>query len=58
MNAEQELEVKELAFRLLKEKPYLAMEYLDYNEDTVTMLYDDLNHEMNGSASDQYKQNW
>ena len=58
MNVEQELEVKELAFRLLKEKPYLAMEYLDYNEDTVTMLYDDLNHEMNGSASDQYKQNW
>ena len=58
MNAEQELEVKELAFRLLKEKPYLAMEYLDYNEDTVTMLYDDLNHEMNGSASEQYKQNW
>lgn len=58
MNAEQELDVKELAFRLLKEKPYLAMEYLDYNEDTVTMLYDDLNHEMNGSASEQYKQNW
>ena len=29
MNIEQELEVKELAFRLLKEKPYLAMEYLD-----------------------------
>jgi hypothetical protein len=58
MNIEQELEVKELAFRLLKEKPYLAMEYLDYNEDTVTMLYDDLNHEMNGSASEQYKQNW
>ena len=26
MNIEQELEVKELAFRLLKEKPYLAME--------------------------------
>ena len=58
MTAEQELEVNELAFRLLKEKPYLAMEYLDYNEDTVTMLYDDLNHEMNGSASEQYKQNW
>ena len=58
MTAEQELEVKELAFRLLMEKPYLAMEYLDYNEDTVTMLYDDLNHEMNGSASEQYKQNW
>ena len=58
MHIEQELEVKELAFRLLKEKPYLAMEYLDYNEDTVTMLYDDLNHEMNGSASEQYKQNW
>lgn len=58
MTTEQELEVKELAFRLLKEKPYLAMEYLDYNEDTVTMLYDDLNHEMNGSASEQYKQNW
>ena len=58
MNIEQELEVKELSFRLLKEKPYLAMEYLDYNEDTVTMLYDDLNHEMNGSASEQYKQNW
>ena len=58
MNIEQELDVKELAFRLLKEKPYLAMEYLDYNEDTVTMLYDDLNHEMNGSASEQYKQNW
>ena len=38
MTAEQELDVKELAFRLLKEKPYLAMEYLDYNEDTVTML--------------------
>ena len=58
MTAEQELDVTELAFRLLKEKPYLAMEYLDYNEDTVTMLYDDLNHEMNGSASEQYKQNW
>ena len=58
MTSEQELDVKELAFRLLKEKPYLAMEYLDYNEDTVTMLYDDLNHEMNGSASEQYKQNW
>jgi len=58
MTIEQELEVKELAFRLLKEKPYMAMEYLDIDEDQVSILYDDLNHEMNGSASEQYKQNW
>tara|TARA_R100000808_G_C2148129_1_gene156232 strand:+ start:2979 stop:3155 length:177 start_codon:yes stop_codon:yes gene_type:complete len=58
MNTEQKLDIKELAFRLLKEKPYLAMEYLDYNEDEITSLYDELNQEMNGEVSEQYKMNW
>ncbi len=53
-----DLEVKELAWKMLRDKPYLAMEYLDMDEDQISILYDDLNREMNGSASEQYKQNW
>ena len=53
-----DLEVKELAWNLLRDKPHLAMEYLDMDEDQINILYDDVNLEMNGSASEQYQIKW
>ena len=39
---EMTLDAKEIAWRLIKDNPYRAMEYLDYSEDVVEELFNAL----------------
>jgi hypothetical protein len=59
MTDQQELEAQELAFRLIKDSPYKAMDYLDQDEDSLTELFKSLNKELNGESANEYERvNW
>ena len=59
MTDQQELELQELAFRLIKDNPYKAMEYLDKDEDSLTELFNLINKELNGEYADGLSRiNW
>ena len=56
---QRELESQELAFHLIKDNPYKAMEYLDCDEDTLMELFNSLNQELNGEYADGLSRiNW
>ena len=48
MNYQQELDSQELAWRLIKDDPYKAMEYLEYDEDGLRELFGALNEALEG----------
>ena len=59
MTDQQELEAQELAFHLIKDSPYKAMDYLDQDEDSLIELFKSLNKELNGELANEYERvNW
>ena len=60
MNYQQELDSQELAWRLIKDNPYKAMEVLDYDEDGVRELFGALNEALDEATEGDIDQliNW
>ena len=58
MKESRETEYLELAYRLIKDNPTAAMEYLDCSESHLNQLYAELNEEVNNGYSDDYPINW
>lgn len=58
MDEETQNECTRLAFNLISNDPYAAMDLLECNEEYLTDLFVELNQELNNGYSDEYEIKW